>query len=392
MEKVAIIDGLRTPIGEYGGSLKNFSASELGSMVVKKLLERTEIKGEQIDEVIMGNVLQAGQGQNPARQVVIQSGLPITVPAFTINKVCGSGLKAIHLAAQAVALGEADIVIAGGMENMSQCPYLLKKARWGYKMGNDNLVDAMIYDGLWCTFNKCHMGVTAENIANKYSISREEQDKFAVWSQQKAEKANAKELLNDEILPITISSRKNRSIIVSADEHPRSGITMEKLANLKPVFKENGTVTAGNSSGINDGAAAVIVMSEKKAKEMGLKPKAYISAFASAGVEPSLMGLGPIPATQKVMKKSNLNIDELDLIEANEAFAVQILAVEKELRWDRRKVNVNGGAIAFGHPIGASGAKLLVSLIYEMNRRDSKRGLVTLCIGGGQGIATIIER
>lgn len=392
MKRVVIVDGLRTAVGKFGGMLRDIPAQELGAIVIKKLLDRTGIKGEEVSEVIMGNVLQAGLGQNPARQAAVRAGLPVEIPSFTVNKVCGSGLKAVNLAAQSIALGDADIIIAGGMENMSQAPYLLKKARWGYQMGDDSLIDSMIRDGLWCIFGDCHMGITAENIADRFGISREEQDEFSALSQQKAEKAIKEGRLDNEIVPVTIPQKKGEAVIFKTDEFPRPGTTKEKLAGLKPAFKKDGTVTAGNSSGINDGAAVVVVMSEEKARELGLKPKAFIRAFASAGVDPSIMGMGPVSATQKVLEKTNLKIDDFDLIEANEAFAVQSIAVGKELGWDKEKVNVNGGAIAFGHPIGATGAKILVSLIYEMERRGSKLGLATLCIGGGQGIATILER
>lgn len=392
MRRVVIVEGLRTAVGKFGGMLKDLPAQELGAIVIRRLLERTGIKGEQVNEVIMGNVLQAGLGQNPARQAAVRAGVSVEIPSFTVNKVCGSGLKAITLAAQSIALGDADIIIAGGMENMSQAPYLLKKVRWGCRMGDDNLVDSILHDGLWCIFGDCHMAITAENIADRYGISREEQDEFAAFSQQKAEKAIKEGKLDNEIVPVTVHQKKGEAVIFKTDEFPRAGTTKEKLAGLKPAFRKDGTVTAGNSSGINDGAAAVAVMSEEKARELGLKPKAFIRGFASAGVEPSLMGMGPVPATQKVLKKTDLRIDALDLIEANEAFAVQSIAVGKELGWDNERVNVNGGAIAFGHPIGATGAKILVSLLYEMERRGGKLGLVTLCIGGGQGIAAVLER
>jgi len=392
VKKAVIVDGLRTAVGKFGGSLNDIPAQELGAVVIRDLLARTGVEALQVDEVIMGNVLQAGLGQNPARQAAIRAGLPVETPAYTVNKVCGSGLKAVNLAAQAIALGDADIIIAGGMENMSQAPYILPKARWGYRMGNDSLIDSMIHDGLWCIFGDYHMGITAENIADKYGITREAQDEFAALSQQKAEKALKEARFDNELVPATIPQKKGESILFKTDEFPRPGTTKEKLAALKPAFKKDGTVTAGNSSGINDGAAAVVVMSEEKAQQLGIKPKASIKAFASAGVDPSIMGMGPLPATQKALKKANLTINDLDLIEANEAFAVQSIAVGTELGWEKKKVNVNGGAIAFGHPIGATGAKLLVNLIHEMERRDSKLGLVTLCIGGGQGIATIIEK
>ena len=392
MEKVLVVEGVRTAVGTFGGTLKNIPAVELGTKIVEELLRRTGIKAEQVDEVIMGNVLQSGLGQNPARQVSIRANIPVEVPAFTVNKVCGSGLKAVTLAAESIAAGNADIIIAGGMENMSQAPYLINKARWGMRMGNGKVTDSMINDGLWCALGDYHMGITAENIAEKFGISRKRQDQFAALSQQKAEKAIEAGIFDEEILPISIPQRKMDPIVFKADEHPRAGTTVEKLAKLSPAFKPDGTVTAGNSSGINDGAAAVILMSGKKAGQLGLKAKAKIKAFASAGVNPAIMGTGPIAATQKVLKRTGLNVNDIELIEANEAFAVQAIAVNKELGWDESKVNVNGGAVAYGHPIGATGAKLLVNLVYEMQRRQSSLGLVTLCIGGGMGIAAILER
>ncbi|AZR74060.1 acetyl-CoA acetyltransferase [Anoxybacter fermentans] len=392
MREVIIASAVRTPIGTFGGTLKDVKATDLGAIVIKEAIKRAGIKPENVEEVIMGNVLQAGLGQNPARQSAIKAGLHHSIPAMTINKVCGSGLKAVNLAAQAIIAGDADIIVAGGMENMSQAPYLLKNARWGQRMGHGELIDVMIHDGLWCAFDDTHMGITAENIAKEYGITRKEQDEFAAFSQQKAEKALVEGRFKDEIVPVEVPQRKGDPIIFDTDEHPRKGVTVESLAKLRPVFKKDGTVTAGNASGINDGAAALVVMSKEKADELGVKPLVKIKGYASAGVEPRIMGTGPIPATKKVLEKTGLTIEDLDLIEANEAFAVQSLAVLKELGLDPDKVNVNGGAIALGHPIGASGARILVTLIHEMLKRDSKYGLATLCIGGGQGVATIVER
>ena len=392
METVVIVQALRTAIGTFGGTLKDVSAIQLGAAVAERLLENTGVEPGQVDEVIMGNVIQAGLGLNPARQAAVKAGIPVDVPSFTINKACGSGLKAITLAAQSIALGQADIIIAGGMENMSRAPYILKKARWGYRMGTDAIVDAMVSDGLWCAFGDYHMGITAENIAEKFKISRQQQDEFAAHSQQKAGKAIKSGIFKDEIVPISIPQRKSDPIVFDADEYPRPDTTLEKLAKLHPAFKPDGTVTAGNASGINDGAAAVIVASEKKARELGLEIKATITHYAAAGVPPEIMGTGPIAATNKLLTMANLTTGDLDLIEANEAFAAQAIAVNKQLGWDEAKVNVNGGAIAFGHPIGASGAKIFVNLVNEMQRRDSKTGLATLCIGGGQGIAALLER
>lgn len=390
MKEVVIVSAVRTAIGGLGGTLKNIPAPELGAIVIKEALKRADVS--HVDEVIMGNVLQAGLGQNPARQAAIKAGLPQEVPAMTINKVCGSGLKALHLAAQTILVGDADVVVAGGMENMSQAPFLLKGARDGYKMGDQKLVDSMISDGLWCAFNDYHMGITAENLCDKYNLSREELDQFAAESQQKAEKAIEVGAFKDEIVPVEIPQRKGDPIIFDTDEHPKFGTTPEKLAKLRPAFKKDGVVTAGNASGINDGAAAFVVMSREKAEELGVKPLAIIRANASAGVDPSIMGIGPVPATKKALEKAGLSIKDIGLIEANEAFAAQSLAVGKELAFDKRKLNVNGGAIALGHPIGASGARILVTLLYEMQKRSEKYGLATLCIGGGQGVATIIEK
>lgn len=392
MKEVVIASAVRTAIGTFGGSLKGIKTVNLGAEVIKEALKRAKVKSSEVDEVIMGNVLQGGLGQNSTRQAAIYAGLSYEVPSMTINKVCGSGLKAVHLAAQAILLGDADIIVAGGMENMSRAGYLLEKARWGERMGDGKLVDLMIKDGLWEAFNDYHMGITAENIADQWRITREEQDEFAASSQQKAEKAISTGRFKDEILPLEIPQRKSDSIIFSQDEHPRAGTTVEKLAKLRPAFKKDGTVTAGNASGINDGAAALVVMSAEKAKELEITPLATIKSYATAGVEPEIMGTGPIPATQKALQKANLKVSDLDLVEANEAFASQSLAVLKELSLDPEKVNVNGGAIALGHPIGASGARILVTLLYEMEKRDIKYGLATLCIGGGQGAAIIVTR
>jgi acetyl-CoA C-acetyltransferase len=386
-----IVSAARTAIGSFNGSLKNISAPELGATVIKSALEKAGLKPEQVDEVILGNVLQAGLGQNPARQAAIKAGLPETVSSMTINKVCGSGLKAVHLAVQAIAAGDADIVVAGGMENMSQAPYLLKNAREGFKMGDQKLVDSMISDGLWCAFNDYHMGMTAENLCSKYEIGREEQDQFSAWSQEKAVKAIEEGKFKEEIVPVKIPQRKGDPVVFDVDEYPKKGTTAEKLAGLRAAFKKDGSVTAGNASGINDGAAVLIVMSRKKAEELGIKPLVSIKANASAGVDPSIMGIGPVTAVKKALGKAGMNMEEIELVEANEAFAAQSLAVDRELNFNKEILNVNGGAIALGHPIGASGARILVTLIHEMQRRNAKTGLATLCIGGGQGVATIVE-
>ncbi|MCZ6717773.1 MAG: acetyl-CoA C-acetyltransferase [Gammaproteobacteria bacterium] len=391
-ENIVIVAAGRTAVGAFGGALSNLPASTLGAKVITALLNRTSIKPEQVDEVILGQVLTAGVGQNPARQAAIEAGLPVTTPCMTINKVCGSGLKAVHLAAQALRCGDAEIIVAGGQENMNQAPHFLPSSRDGTKLGDWTLKDSMIVDGLWDAFNDYHMGITAENIVKKYDIRREEQDAFAASSQQKAEAAQKAERFKDEIIAVEIPQRKSDPIIFDTDEFPRHGTTAEKLAKLRPAFDKAGTITAGNASGINDGAAAVIVTTEKKAKELGLKPLAHITAYASAGVDPAIMGTGPIPASRKCLDKAGWKVDEVDLIEANEAFAAQAISVNREIGWDTNKVNVNGGAIALGHPIGASGARILVSLIYEMARRDARKGLATLCIGGGQGIAIALER
>ncbi|MFE8702584.1 acetyl-CoA C-acetyltransferase [Cytobacillus sp. FJAT-54145] len=389
--EVVIVSAVRTAIGSFNGSLKGVSAPELGAVAIKGALEKAGVKPEQVDEVILGNVLQAGLGQNPARQAALKAGLPETVSAMTINKVCGSGLKAVHLATQAILAGDADIVLAGGMENMSQAPYLLKNARDGFKMGDQKLVDSMIADGLWCAFNDYHMGITAENLCDKYELTREEQDAFAASSQEKAVKAIEDGKFKDEIVAVEIPQRKGDPIVFDTDEYPKKGTTAEKLGGLRPAFKKDGSVTAGNASGINDGAAILLVMSKAKADELGVKPLVTIKGNASAGVDPSIMGIGPVTAVKKALEKAAVSMEELELIEANEAFAAQSLAVDKELQFNKDILNVNGGAIALGHPIGASGARILVTLIHEMKRREAKKGLATLCIGGGQGVATIVE-
>ncbi|QSQ08739.1 Acetyl-CoA acetyltransferase [Koleobacter methoxysyntrophicus] len=392
MKKVVIASAVRTAIGSFGGSLAGVSAVDLGAIVIKEALNRAKVKPDMVDEVFMGCVLQAALGQNVARQASIRAGIPVGVPTMTINKVCGSGLRSVSLAFQSILTGDNEIVVAGGTENMSQAPYYLPKARWGLRMGNGELVDGMIYDGLWDIFNGYHMGITAENLAEKYGITREEQDEFAAASQQKAEKAIKEGKFKDEIIPVEIPQRKGDPVIFDTDEFPRPGTTVEKLAKLRPAFKKGGTVTAGNASGINDGAAALVIMSEEKAEELGVEPLATIVAWASGGVDPSIMGIGPVPATKKVMEKAGLTVNDMDLIEANEAFAAQSIAVARELKFDMEKVNVNGGAIALGHPIGASGARILVTLLHEMKKRNSKYGLATLCIGGGMGTSLIVKR
>jgi acetyl-CoA C-acetyltransferase len=391
-ENIVIVAAGRTAVGTFGGTLSALPATELGATVAKALLERTGIAADQVDEVILGQVLTAGTGQNPARQTTIKAGLPHKVPAMTINKVCGSGLKAVHLAMQAIACGDAQIVLAGGQESMSQSCHALPRSREGQRMGDWKMVDTMIVDGLWDAFNQCHMGNTAENIAKKYGFSRAAQDEFAAGSQQKAEAAQKAGRFDEEIVPVTIPQRKGDPLLFKSDEFPRHGTTAEGLAKLRPAFDKEGTVTAGNASGLNDGAAMVIVTTESKAKALGLKPLARLVAFASAGVDPAIMGTGPIPASTKCLEKAGWTPADLDLIEANEAFAAQAMSVNQEMGWDLSKVNVNGGAIAIGHPIGASGARVLVSLLYEMQRRGAKKGLATLCIGGGQGVALAVER
>lgn len=392
MRRAVIVSAVRTAIGTMGGAISGMTAVQLGSVAIKGALNRLGEGNVVVDEVIMGNVLQAGQGQNVARQCAIGAGLPHEVPATTINKVCASGLKAVALAAQAVGAGVADVVVAGGTESMDMAPYLVEKGRYGYRMGHASLVDEMIKDGLWCAFVDKHMGITAEAVAEKWGITREMQDDFAVKSQAKAEAAMNSGRFSDEIVPVEVPQRKGPPVVFDRDEHPRSGTTRERLSALRPAFKTDGAVTAGNASGINNGAAALVVMSEEKATELGLKPLASIVAYASAGVEPFYMGIAPVAATRKVLSLTGLRLTDIDLIEANEAFAATSLAVEKELGWDPSIVNVNGGAIALGHPIGASGARILVTLLHEMVKRDVKRGLATLCIGGGMGMSLIVER
>ncbi|PZO94076.1 MAG: acetyl-CoA C-acyltransferase [Streptococcus pyogenes] len=392
-KEVVITSAFRTPIGSFGGAFKSISAVDLGVTVVKKILEETKVPVNAIDEVIFGNVLHAGLGQNVARQIALHAGLPYETPAFTIDMVCGSGLKTVELGAQKIQAGNAEIVLVGGAENMSQAPYILQNQRWGSRMGDVKVVDTMLKDGLSDAFEGYHMGMTAENIVQKYQLTRQEQDQFAANSQQKAQNAIEQGRFKDEIAPVTVPQRKGAPLIVNQDEYPKFGTTTEKLAALRPAFlKDNGTVTAGNASGINDGAAALLLMSKEKAGELGLPILARIVSYASAGVDPSIMGCGPIPATQKALAKAKLAIDDMDLIEANEAFAAQALAVSKDLGFDDNKVNVNGGAIALGHPIGASGARILVTLLAEMAKRDARYGLATLCIGGGQGQSLIVAR
>ena len=392
MQEVVIVAATRTAIGSFQGALANIPAAELGAAVIRKLLETTGLKGEQVDEVILGQVLTAGCGQNPARQASILAGLPHAVPALTLNKLCGSGLKALHLATQAIRCGDAEVIIAGGMESMSLAPYVLPAARTGLRMGHAKMLDSMLQDGLMDAFNDYHMGITAENLVDKYQLTREQQDAFAAASQQKAIAAIESGRFADEITPIQIPQRKGEPISFKVDEQPRDGITAEALSKLKPAFKKDGSVTAGNASSLNDGAAAVMLMSATKAKALGLPVLAKIAAYANAGVDPAIMGIGPVSATQRCLSKAGWSLEQLDLIEANEAFAAQALAVGKELNWDASKVNVNGGAIAIGHPIGASGCRILVTLLHEMLKRDAKKGLATLCIGGGQGVALAIER
>jgi len=391
MQEVVIVKAVRTAIGSFGGTLKDLSAAELGAVVIRDILEKTGVAPEEVDEVILGNVLQAAQGQNPARQAAMKAGVPESVPSYTVNKVCGSGLKAVGLAAQAIRAGDGHIYVAGGMENMSMAPYADLKSRWGARMGHQELVDVMIKDGLWCAFNDVHMGITAENIAERWNVSREEQDEFAAASQQKFQAAQAENRFANEIVPVVIPQRKGDPIRFERDEYPRAGVTAEGLGKLRPAFKKDGTVTAGNASGINDGAACLLVMSGEKAEALGLEPMARILSYAASGVDPAIMGMGPVEASRKALAKANLTMDDMDLIEANEAFAAQSLAVARALQLDPSKVNVNGGAIALGHPIGASGARILVTLLHALEQRQLKRGLATLCIGGGQGYATIVE-
>lgn len=392
MREVVIVSAARTPIGSFGGALKGVPTRKLGTIAIKGAVERAGIKPEMVDEVIMGVVLQGALGQNVARQMTLDAGLPIEVPAMTINKVCGSGLRAVELAAQIIKAGDADIIVAGGAENMSATAYAMPSARWGARMNNAQMVDMMVNDGLWDAFNGDHMGITAENVAEQWGITREQLDEFSVISQNRAEEAIKAGKFKDEIVPVEIPQRKGDPIVFDTDEFPKFGTTIDKVAKLKPAFKKDGIVTAANASGINDAGAAVVVMSKEKADELGIKPLCSIKAYASAGVDPSIMGVGPVPASRKALDKAGLAIEDIDLVEANEAFAAQSLAVRKDLNLDPEKTNVNGGAIAIGHPIGASGCRILITLIYEMMKRDSKYGLATLCIGGGMGTALIVER
>lgn len=392
MREVVIVGAARTAIGSFGGALASLSAIDLGVIAAKEALKRSGVSPDLVDDVMIGNILSAGAGQNPARQVAIKAGIPETATATTINMLCGSGLRTVSMGAQFIALGDADVIVAGGMESMSNAPYVLNNGRFGLRMGDGKLVDTMVHDGLMDAFNDYHMGITAENIAEKWGFSREEQDQFAVNSQLKTEKAQNEGKFDAEIVPVSIPQRKGDPIVVSKDEYPKQGITIEKLAKLKPAFKKDGTVTAGNASGINDGAAMIVLMAKEKAEELGIKPLATIKSYGNAALDPKIMGYGPVPATRQALKRANLSIADIDLIEANEAFAAQALAVTKDLELDPNKVNVNGGAIALGHPIGASGARVLVTLLYEMERQNAKTGLATLCIGGGQGTALIVER
>ncbi len=391
MEEIVIVGAARTAIGKFGGALAKMPASDMGALIIKSVLQRAGLSPDQVSEVIMGQVLAAGVGQNAARQASIKAGLPFMVPAMTINKVCGSGLKAAMLGAQSIANGDSDIVVAGGQENMSAAPHVLNGSRDGFRMGDAKMVDSMIVDGLWDAFNQYHMGVTAENVAKEYAVTREEQDEFAVASQNKAEAAMKAGRFKDEIVTVEIASRKG-PVMFSEDEYPRAGATLDAMKALKPAFDKNGTVTAGNASGLNDGAAAVVLTSARKAKELGLKPLARIKAFATAGVDPKYMGMGPVPASKRCLARAGWEPKDLDLMEINEAFAAQAIAVNRQVGWDTSKVNVNGGAIALGHPIGASGARILVTLLHEMQKRDAKKGLASLCIGGGMGVALAVER
>jgi acetyl-CoA C-acetyltransferase len=392
MREVVIVSAARTALGSFGGSLSKLSAVEIGVIAAKEAIKRAGIDPQIIEEAIIGNVLGAGLGQNVARQVAVHAGLNENSSAMTINKVCGSGLRAVSLAAQMIKSGDADIILAGGTESMSNAPYIVPSNRWGQRMGDATMVDILIKDGLWDAFNDYHMGITAENIAEQWGLTREMQDEFALNSQLRAEEAIKTGRFKDEIVPVVIPQRKGEPIVFDTDEFPKANMTIEKLAKLKPAFKKDGTVTAGNASGINDGAAMLIVMSKEKAEELGVKPLVTIKSYASSGLDPKIMGYGPVPSTRKALEKANLKVEDLDLIEANEAFAAQSLAVAKDLNLDMNKVNVNGGAIAIGHPIGSSGARILTTLIYEMIKRDAKTGLATLCIGGGQGTALIVER
>ena len=390
--KVVIASAARTPVGAYGGAFKTVSARELGAVAAKEAIKRAGIKPEDIDESILGCVLQAGNGQNIARQIALDAGIPKEKPAMTLNIVCGSGLRSVSLAAQMIMAGDDDIVLAGGTESMSQAPYLLPDERWGARMGDKKVVDEMIKDGLWDAFNDYHMGVTAENIAEKFGLTREEQDELAAGSQQKAAKARAEGRFKDEIVPVEVKGRKGKVTVVEEDEYIKEGVTTESISKLRPAFIKDGTVTAANASGINDGAACLVVMSEEKAKELGVKPLATIVSYATEGVDPAIMGTGPIPTVRKALEKADLKLEDIDLIEANEAFAAQALSVIKELGLNTDIVNVSGGAIALGHPVGASGARILTTLLYEMQKRDSKKGIATLCIGGGMGTAVVVER
>ena len=390
MREVIIASIVRTPVGTFGGTLKDVPAVQLGVIVVKEALKRAGIEPGQVENVVLGNVLQAAQGQNPARQVLVHAGIPYEVPALTINKVCASGLRSISLAAQMIKAGDADVIVAGGFENMSSAPYAMLSSRWGARMGDTKMIDIMIKDGLWDAFNQYHMGITAENVAERWKLTRDELDRFSFESQQKAEAAIKAGKFKDEIVTVEVSGKKG-SVMFDTDEHPRFGTTMEMLSRLKPAFKTDGVVTAGNASGINDGAAAAVVMSMEKAKSLGVTPLARIASYASAGVDPSIMGTGPIPASRKALKNAGWSVQDLDLVEANEAFASQAVVVNRELGWDPATVNVNGGAIAIGHPIGASGARILTTLVHEMKRRNAKKGIATLCIGGGQGAALAVE-
>lgn len=393
MERVVIASAVRTPVGSFGGAFKSVSAVELGIAAAKEAMKRAKVTPEMIDEAYIGNVLQAGQGQNVARQVVLGAGIPYETPAMTINIVCGSGLRAVSMAAQMIKCKDAEIILAGGTENMSMSPYISEQSRWGARMGDVKLVDEMIKDGLWDAFHDYHMGITAENVAEKFGITREMQDELACASQNKAEKARREGRFKDEIVPVEVKGRKGKVTLVEEDEYIKEGVTKESLAALKPAFKrDGGTVTAGNASGINDGAAMLVIMSESKAKELGVEPLAYILSYATEGVDPTIMGTGPIPASRSALEKAGLTVSDMDLIESNEAFAAQACAVGKELKFDMDKVNVNGGAIAIGHPIGASGARILTTLLFEMKKRDAKKGLATLCIGGGMGTALVVGR
>lgn len=392
MKKVVIVSATRTAVGKFGGSLKDFSPAQLGSVVVKDALKRAGVRANEVEEVIMGNVLSAGHGQNVARQAAMLAGIPNTVPAYGVNKVCGSGLKSVVLGAQAIMLGDADMVLAGGVESMSQAPYALKKNRWGAKMGHDEVVDLMIYDGLWDIFNNYHMGITAENVAERYGVTRQAQDEFSATSQNKAEAAIRAGRFKDEIVPIEVPQPKGDPVLFDTDEFPRFGTTKEVLAKLKPAFKKDGTVTAGNASGINDGAGAVLLMSEEQAREKGIEPMATITGYGFCGVPPEIMGMGPVGATRRAIERAGITLDTLDLIELNEAFAAQSIAVIRELGLNPDRVNVNGGAIALGHPIGASGTRILVTLLHELRRKEGTCGLAALCVGGGQGIAMVVKR